>query len=142
MLSKATLIAFNAHENQTDKAGKEYFSHPYRVAMRVFSETSSDELASAAMLHDVIEDTPITTDDLLKEGIHERIVEIVDTLTKRRGEEYICYLARIIVDEDAKRIKIADLLDNLREDRLCLLPEDVREKLEKKYQAALYFLKR
>lgn len=142
MLREAALLAFNAHYGQTDKAGKQYFMHPFRVSMNILDKTNDRELAAAAVLHDVIEDTSITLDDLANKGMSERIVETVDALTRRPKEEYIVYLARLSTNEDARKIKIADLLDNLREDRMSKLFAQTREELGAKYRAALYLLKK
>lgn len=142
MLQQATLIAFNRHDGQTDKAGRPYFIHPFHVAMDVLSQTDDNELAAAAILHDVIEDTDLALEDLYTYGMSDRVVDTVAALTRNKHEDYLIYLARLSTNDDARTIKIADLIDNLNEHRLSLLPEQVRNKLARKYRAALYLLKK
>ncbi|MDU5129714.1 HD domain-containing protein, partial [Atopobium minutum] len=72
-------IATKAHAGQFDKAGKPYIEHPKRVAANCATDTQK----AAALLHDVIEDTPVTADDLLSQGINKRIVDIVCSLTHK-----------------------------------------------------------
>ena len=108
-LEKALNIAVTQHAGQTDKAGKPYILHPLRVMMNM----ENDEEMAAAVLHDVIEDTSISAEDLLDNGIPEKVVEIVKTVTKREGESYDDFISRISAYEPAVRVKISDIRDNM-----------------------------
>ena len=77
MLEKAIRIATEAHEGQTDKAGKEYILHPLRVMNSCESETEK----ICAVLHDVVEDTDITLEHLGNEGFSDEILRGLDLLT-------------------------------------------------------------
>ena len=131
-LEKALNIAVTQHAGQTDKAGKPYILHPLRVMMKM----ENDEEMAAAVLHDVIEDTSISAEDLLDNGIPEKVVEIVKTVTKREGESYDDFISRISAYEPAVRVKISDIRDNMDICRLEVLTEKDLQRL-KKYHKAL-----
>lgn len=114
MLEKAIKIATEAHEGQTDKAGKEYILHPLRVMNSCANETEK----ICAVLHDVVEDTKITLKDLKNEGFSDEILRVLDLLTKRNGESYDSFIGRVCANETACRVKIADLKDNMDLSRL------------------------
>lgn len=106
-------IAVTAHLGQFRRDRKTpYINHPLRVADRLHKE--SDYVIAAGWLHDVIEDTEESEESLLAAGIPERVVRAVVALTKRPGAEtYDEYLSRVAFDEIARKVKIADLIDNL-----------------------------
>jgi len=110
MLDKAILIATNAHAGQFDKGGRPYILHP--LAVMYILNTEIEELNSAAVLHDVIEDTKVTYADLRAAGINESVIAIVRILTKVPGETYDEYKARVMESPDAMRVKLADLTHN------------------------------
>lgn len=109
MLTKAIILAARAHHGQLDKAGQPYLFHPLRIMLQLEDET--DRII--AVLHDVIEDSDWTLDGLLGEGFSEDIVSVVDSLTRREGEDYEGYIERLLGDVRASRIKLLDLKDNL-----------------------------
>jgi hypothetical protein len=114
-IERAIQLALEAHRDQVDKQGKPYILHPLRVMSAM---PLSDELAQiAAVLHDVLEDTNVMQTDMLKIGLPQLAVDAVDVLTRRPGELYKAYIARIGVDPLATRVKLADIEDNLRHDR-------------------------
>ncbi len=113
-LERAIGLAVKAHVGQLDKAGGPYILHPLRVMLAVEGETER----TAAVLHDVVEDSDLTLDDLRREGFTEEVVAIVDDLTKREGEEYEAYVARAGRNPASRRVKLADLADNLDLSRL------------------------
>jgi hypothetical protein len=125
----ASEIATNAHASQVDKAGAPYISHPARVAARL---TSPEERA-AAWLHDVLEDTSVTADELHAAGMPDVVLTAVLALTRRAGEDPDDYYHRVRSNPLALRVKLADLDDNSAPDRLALLDEPTRTKLEAKY---------
>lgn len=109
MLNKAIEIATRAHTGQVDKGGAPYILHPLRVMLSRKNEIER----ICAVLHDVVEDSVLTFDDLSKEGFSEEIIEVLDCLTKRNGESYDELIDRILTNEIACHIKLADLFDNM-----------------------------
>ena len=130
-IETALEIAIKAHKNQTDRYGKPYIFHPLRVMMNV----DNDEDKVAAILHDVVEDSDITLDDLRKEGFPDEIINAVDCLTKRDGEEYIDYINRVLTSPIAKRVKLADLKDNMDLKRIDVITEKDIVRLNKYLKA-------
>lgn len=129
----AKAIAERAHAGQVDKAGAEYIAHPRRVAEIARSYGSSDEAIAAAWLHDVLEDTSVTADDLRRAGIPEEVIAAVESVTKRSGERLEDYCARVRANPLALRVKRADLDDNTDLRRIAALPEKTRQRLAAKY---------
>lgn len=109
MLGKAIEIATKAHAGQTDKAEQPYIDHPLRVMSRVEGEYEK----ITAVLHDVVEDTPITLADLRAYGFPEPVIEAVDALTKRGVEDRIQAAQRAIRNPIARKVKIEDVKDNM-----------------------------
>ena len=136
-LDRAIELAKQHHEGQTDKAGKPYIEHP----LRVMSQVESEEEKIVAVLHDIVEDTEISLDDLRSEGFSEEVVSAVECLTKQDGENYDLYIERISFNPLAVKIKLADLEDN---SDLTRLPEVTDKDLERieKYDKALEKLTR
>lgn len=108
-LSTAIEIATKAHDGQTDKYGVPYIGHVLRVCYA--GHTMQEKIVGA--LHDVVEDTDWTLDALQKEGFPQKIIDGVDAMTKRDGEEYGAYLARVEQNPLAVRVKLNDLTDNM-----------------------------
>lgn len=135
MLIKAFSVASKAHKGQKDKAGRAYILHPVNVALR----TKGIKQKTVALLHDIVEDTNITLDDLKKLGFDNEIVNAVAAITKKSGEKYENYLKRVKNNEIAKDVKIADLQHNSNLNRLKeITPKDIARK--KKYQTAIEYL--
>ena len=110
LLQKAIAIATTAHEGQSSKTGGPFIDHVRRVAENVSGE--DEELV--AWLHDVVEKGPgWTLDRLRKEGFPEAVVEAVDAMSKRDGENYFDFVRRSIRNPLARPVKRADLTDNL-----------------------------
>lgn len=110
MITKALLIATRAHEGQTDRDGEAYILHPLAVGLM----GRTDEERVVGFLHDVLEDTPVTADDLLNEGIHESCVNALKLLCHTKDTPYEEYLQNIIDSKNpvALRVKYHDLLHN------------------------------
>ena len=111
-LADAIVLAAKAHGVTPDKSGVEpYLLHPLRVMLRMKTEPER----IVAVLHDVVEDTPVTLADLRREGYSRQIVKAVDAITRRKhqGETYDEYLDRVAANPLAKRVKLADLADNM-----------------------------
>jgi (p)ppGpp synthase/HD superfamily hydrolase len=110
LLERAIAIAMDAHEGQSSKTGGPFIDHVRRVADQV----SGDEEKLVAWLHDVVEKGPGWSFDRLRgEGFPEHVVEAVDALSKRDGEEYFQFVRRSISNPLARSVKRADLTDNL-----------------------------
>lgn len=108
-LERAIAIAAGAHAGQTDKAGEPYILHPLRVMLAV----QGAEERIVAVLHDVVEDTPWTLDALHAEGFSSDVLEAIDALTRRDGEDYFEFVRRAVTNPLARPVKITDLRDNL-----------------------------
>ncbi|HET9141432.1 phosphohydrolase [Actinophytocola sp.] len=132
----AVRIARDAHQGQVDKSGSPYIGHPLRVMDRVEGEYAR----MAAVLHDVIEDTPVAAADLRTAGCPARVVDAVVALSKRPGEPQPDYLARVAADEIALIVKRADIADNMSPHRMARLDPATRNRLRTKYTEALAFL--
>ena len=131
LLAAAFELAATVHAGQVDQAGLPYLSHPMRVAARLVPE---GELAVAAgLLHDVVEDSATTIDDLRAAGMPPEVCKAVDALTKRPDEGYEQAVARAAAHPLAATVKAADLADNSDPARLALLDARRRERLETKY---------
>jgi (p)ppGpp synthase/HD superfamily hydrolase len=109
LLEKAIAIAVEAHRGQKRRSGEPYVLHPLRMMCRVEGETEK----IIAVLHDVVEDTKWTFEDLKREGFPDEIVTALDCLTKREGEPYEKFVERSASNPLARRIKLADLEDNM-----------------------------
>ena len=118
-LIRAEEIAVKAHKGQVDKGGEEYIHHPWRV-MESF-RMPEDKMV--AILHDVVEDTPVTLEDLKSEGFSSDVIHAVDCMTRGEGESWNKYIERVKGDNIALRVKIADLRDNLNITRLRSLKD-------------------
>jgi len=106
---KALSIATDAHRNQTDRYGAPYIMHVMRVMMR----GKNDNERIIGLLHDVVEDTPLTLDDLRRAGFAEPIIAAVNCLTRPETEPYEDFIERIKTNRLAINVKINDLEDNM-----------------------------
>lgn len=112
----AFYLAELAHKNQVDKAGMDYICHPVTVARHVRdtypASKKRDRAMIAALLHDVLEDTPVTVDALKSFGFEEKIIRTVELLSRDPGDSYEIYLEKLQVSKAAMRVKCADMTDN------------------------------
>ena len=131
LIEKAIAIAVTAHRGQVDKTDRPYILHPLRLMCRM--ETDTERIV--AVLHDVIEDTPVTADDLRREGFPEEVLDALDRLTKRDGETYDDFIKRASADPTARRVKLADLEDNMDVRRLATVGERDAARLTKYLRA-------
>lgn len=130
-LLKAVTVATRAHKGQVRKDGTDYISHPVRVAVRCDSPYEK----IVALLHDVVEDTDVTLEELRELGFEPMVVDAVDRITKRSGEKYSDFIERAAAHELSRRVKIADIEDNL-EDQSALDPDEAAF-LRERYTKAL-----
>ena len=121
------------HHERYDKIGAPYILHPVFVA----DQMDTEDETIVALLHDVVEDTPITLDDLRDKGYSDEIVVAIDALTRRTGETYSAYIERLSNNKLARRVKIADLRHNLQPERVAMFGNT---SLVKRYQKALRML--
>lgn len=109
---KALEIATEAHKGQKRWNGDDYITHPIRVA----SQFDNEQFKIVSILHDVLEDTNVTAEELnLIHGIDQNLVNVIIRLTKLDGESYADYITRVNENAWARVIKIEDLKDNLRD---------------------------
>lgn len=133
MIRKALEIAAKAHEGQVDKAGAPYILHPLRV---MFSLSTEPERIGG-VLHDVLEDSPVSLEELQQEGFTPEVLKALSLVTKEHSKEnYQAFIDRVLTDPLAMRIKTADLLDNLDRSRLKVITEKDLARFEK-YEGAL-----
>ena len=109
LTKKALKISFNAHKNQVDKTGVPYIFHPFHLAEQMDDEAS----VCVALLHDVIEDTDYTFDDLEKEGFTKEIIDAIKLLTHDSNVPYLDYVNMIKENSIATKVKLADLNHHL-----------------------------
>lgn len=135
LYQQALAIAEDAHKGQVDKAGVDYIQHPLFVASLVEGELAK----TVALLHDVVEDSDWTLEDLRKEGLLEEVVQAVGILTKKRNENYEEYILRVKQNPLARQVKLADLKHNSDLSRLANVTDRDRKRVAK-YQKAIAFL--
>ena len=133
---RALKLCFEAHKNQTDKSGVPYVFHPFHLAEQMSSEIT----VITALLHDVVEDTDYTIDDLREMDFGEEVIEALALLTHDDSEPYMDYVARIKENPIARAVKLADLEHNSDMSRLSVV-DDYALKRAEKYKAAIEILK-
>ena len=135
LTKKAANVALRAHEGQMDRAGWPYVLHPVHVAEQMTSEDS----CVVALLHDVLEDSDITIEELRAEGFTEKQLEAVQLMTRTEDMPYMEYVKRLSVNDIAREVKLGDLMHNMDRSRLSELTEK-DEKRYQKYEDARKFL--
>jgi (p)ppGpp synthase/HD superfamily hydrolase len=118
-LEKALQLATLKHAGQTDKAGLPYILHPVYVSLCV--ETEDEKIV--ALLHDILEDTDTTEQELLDIGISTAQLDAIKLLTKPPKESYMQYIARVANNKIARNVKKADLRHNMELERLPKITE-------------------
>ena len=132
---KALEISFKAHKDKTDKGGAPYVYHPFHVAEQMKTE---DEVI-VALLHDVVEDTDMTIEDLRKRGFSEEVLTALQLMTHDKSEPYMDYVARIKGNPIATAVKLADLRHNSDLTRLSVVDDKALARV-KKYAEAIKLL--
>ena len=135
LTNKAIKLAYEAHHGQVDKAGIPYVFHPFHLAEQMSTEFST----AVALLHDVVEDTHITLEDLKEAGFPEEVVEAVRLLTHEEGVDYFDYVRKIKPNSIAREVKVADLRHNSDTSRFEMSPAEVAKRSEK-YKKAMEIL--
>jgi (p)ppGpp synthase/HD superfamily hydrolase len=131
-LTKAIKIARDAHRGQKDKSGIDYIYHPLYVMSQMFTE---DEMI-VAVLHDVVEDTNITIEQLQSQGFQEHIIYAIAIISRNEGTTYKDYIRNVSSSPLATRVKIADLRHNMSPERM----KGINTGMLKRYQWALDYL--
>jgi len=129
LLGKVLLLATTAHAGQFDRGGNPYILHPLKVMH--YLKSDDEELQCIALLHDVIEDTSTTWEDLRAIGCTDRIIAAVEALTKMPGQTYDEYKQRVFANTDAMKVKLCDLRHNTDIRRLKGISEKDILRLEK-----------
>lgn len=118
----AISLAVRVHAGQIDRAGQPYILHVLRVTSRLYDLPAQ----MVAILHDVVEDTPVTLEELRLMGYPEQVVTAIDSLSRRDGEGYEAYIERLSENPLAVRVKLSDLQDHLDLRRSGeLMPDDL-----------------
>ena len=130
-LDKAISIACGAHSGQVDKAGQPYILHPLKLMM-MFTDNSE---RIVAILHDVVEDSDMSLDDLKDAGFSNEIVNAISCLSKKNNEPYIDFIMRIKKNNLARKIKIEDIKHNMDLTRLDSITEKDMARLGKYHNA-------
>ena len=137
LTKKAMKLCFEAHKHQTDKSGIPYVFHPFHLA-----EQMTDELtATVALLHDVIEDTDYSIEDLQSMGYPKAVLEALKLMTHAKHIPYMEYIAAIKTNPIARCVKLADLQHNSDLTRLDAIDAKALDRIEK-YRQAIETLKR
>ena len=127
LTTKAMRLAYDAHYGQFDKAGLPYVFHPLHLA-----EQMTDEISTCvALLHDVVEDTDVTLEDL-KEEFPLAVVEAVELLTHKKETRYSDYIERLKSNPVAKKVKLADIAHNSDESRFSGVSHHDTEGIERR----------
>lgn len=135
LLERAIAIALESHQGQIDKAGKAYILHPLRVMLAMKAE----EEMIVAVLHDAVEDSNVTLEDIKLRGFSEDVLGAIACIAKKSGEPYFDYIQRIQKNPLASRVKIADLRDNMNLQRIANPKQEDLDRVEK-YKKALAIL--
>ena len=131
MTKKALKLCFAAHKDQTDKSGMPYVFHPFHLA----EQMPDEETTIVALLHDVVEDTPYTLDDLREMGFSEKVLAALTLMTHDKSIPYMDYVAKIKENKIAMTVKLADLKHNSDLSRLDAVDEKALKRIEKYRQA-------
>ena len=131
----ALSLCFKAHKDQTDKSGMPYVFHPFHLA----EQMKDEETTIVALLHDLVEDTNYTIEDLTKMGFDSAVTDAIALMTHAEGVDYMDYVRAIKQNPIAKAVKRADLTHNSDLTRLDVVDEKALKRREK-YQKALALL--
>ena len=135
MTKKALRLSFEAHKDQLDKSGMPYVYHPFHLA----EQMTDEDTTIVALLHDVVEDTAYTIEDLRAMGFSEAVCGAIALMTHDPDIPYLDYVAQIKQNPIARAVKIADLRHNSDLTRLDHIDEKALERAEK-YKAAIALL--
>jgi hypothetical protein len=126
-VEKAVEMASKAHAGVKDKQGEPYLLHPIRVMMGVEGEAAQ----IVAMLHDVVEDTDVTLDDIRNDGFSDEVIEALTLVTHQKDQPYADYVIACRANEVAWQVKLSDLRDNTSLSRLLVRPDKYQTDAER-----------
>ena len=132
---KAMKLCFQAHKDQTDKSGIPYVFHPIHLA----EQMKDEDTTVVALLHDVVEDTAYTPEDLAAMGFNDRVIAAIRLMTHDENIPYMEYVAKIKENPIAKAEKLADLAHNSDTTRLDTVDAKAAARI-KKYERAIELL--
>ena len=136
LVKKAVYVAMDCHRWEMDKGGYPYIMHPMHLAEQMNDEDST----VVALLHDVVEDSDTTFEDLVRYGFTETQIEAIRALTHKEGQDYMDYIRQQVKPNPiAKKVKLADLAHNLDYSRLGTLTDKDLKRMEK-YKTAMKIL--
>ena len=134
-IKQAMILAYDAHKDQVDKAGLPYIYHPFYLA----TQMKTEETIIVALLHDVVEDTHYTFENIENKGFSAKIIDALRLLKHDKSEDYLDYIHRIKPNDIARTVKLADLRHNSDESRLDFIDDKAKERLSK-YAASIKIL--
>ncbi len=135
MTKIALKLCFETHKDQLDKSGMPYVFHPFHLA----EQMTDEETTIVALLHDVVEDSDRTIDDLREMGFGENVLEAITLMTHDPEVPYMDYVANLKTNRIAKAVKLADLRHNSDMSRLdSVTPYDMIR--AEKYKKAIELL--
>ncbi len=137
MTKKALRLSFNAHKDQVDKSGMPYVYHPFHLA----EQMDSEETVTVALLHDVVEDTDYTMEDMIAMGFPKSVTDALALMTHDNAVPYMDYIAKIKANPIATAVKLADLRHNSDTSRLETIDETVLRRVQK-YRDAIALLEK
>lgn len=127
MTKKAIKLMFEKHKDQVDKSGLPYVFHPFHVAEQMNDETTT----IVALLHDIVEDTDTTFEDLEKIGFSKIVIDALRLMTHDKNTDYFEYIKAIGTNPIARKVKIKDLEHNMDTSRLDVVDENAEKRLIK-----------
>lgn len=136
LLDGAISLAVGMHRNQKDKGGRPYIFHPLRVMLSMESEKEM----IVAVLHDILEDTEVH-EELIEDLFGKEILVAVKSVSRNDNEIYVDFIKRAKQNPVGRRVKIQDILDNLRPERLAALEPEIVPGLVRRYERALKILR-
>jgi hypothetical protein len=131
-IEDAIILAATAHRGQVDKSGEPYILHPLRVMQAV----PAGDARLVAVLHDVVEDTPVELDELRRLGYSEAVVDAIDAISRRQGEAYFDFVRRAVDNPLARLVEREDIADNSKPERLRFMGAGAKSMLER-YRKAM-----
>ena len=134
LTKKALKICFNAHKDQVDKTGLPYVFHPFHLA----EQMDTEDAVCVALLHDTVEDTDISFEDLINEGFNDSIINALKLLTHNDDTPYLEYVTRIKENPLARKVKLADLRHNSDLTRIDLTVDKIPPKYNLYLEAIKY----
>lgn len=135
MTKKALKLSFNAHKDQVDKSGMPYVYHPFHLA----EQMSTEETVTVALLHDVVEDTDYTIQDIIAMGFPASVTDALELMTHEPSVPYMDYVAKLKPNPIARAVKLADLRHNSDASRLEQMDDKMLRRFQK-YKEAIALL--